>query len=481
MTAKMKFSYLVVLFCALVMACTLGNSFGIGYSIVQAQQQAEPPSTITYDSPFSNSLSTAHPNNAPEHNTISSSSRAFTNSKSLNLNHSFVSNKVVGPDRFRFVTSYWTLPDTSLGVDVGTSANSTFLAANSLPPNPQVEVDTNEGFSTLAVVLQYEGVVDIAGVTAALKLPTGFKAQYPLTDDRTNFDIALSDYRGHIYPGQGIVLYFPVNVLPTAKIVQIPQLVKTSNSTGLPELGPLALHFLRTNQRSTLDLLDASQQNMFSKAFSVTDTRFPNSTNFNDNFDLKRHYFNQFGRFIPYDFVNQIIPVIMAVTGKETIDVVTLPPTGKFCDLSCKVLPDNASQFSKQIVEIPSGVTTKVRLALRNSGDIPIWYSVVDVDSNATNLRSTLGINGLNPSAITSPNIPQTLFSTILPLGVVGPENDLITSFSIPAHSYEEFDVSVFPTHYVVGTVQLLNIEISWTNVLGTIVDKHYQVYFHVT
>ena len=62
----------------------------------------------------------------------------FTNSKNLNLNHSFVSNKVVGPDRFRFVTSYWTAPDTSLGVDVGTSANNTFLSAGSLPPNHEI-------------------------------------------------------------------------------------------------------------------------------------------------------------------------------------------------------------------------------------------------------------------------------------------------------------------------------------------------------
>ena len=71
------------------------------------------------------------------------------NSKNLDLVHSFVSNKVAGPNRFRFVTSYWTLPDTSLGVDVGTSANQTFLAADPLPPNQKVEVDTNEGYSTL--------------------------------------------------------------------------------------------------------------------------------------------------------------------------------------------------------------------------------------------------------------------------------------------------------------------------------------------
>jgi hypothetical protein len=480
-------SLLAMVFCTLLISSTMENLS------VQAQIQTKQPSTITFRYPWSNNLpainavnmSTADIGNARGHNAVVTSSLSFTNSKNLDLNHAFVSNKVVGPDRFRFVTSYWTTPDTPNGVDVGTSANNTIspnnTLANSLPPNQMLEVDTNEGYSTLAVVLHYEGVVNLAGITAALKLPTGFKATLPLTSDRNNYNIALSDYRGHIYPGQGIVLYFPMYVLPTAKIAPIPQLIKESNSTGVPVLGPLALHFLRTDERSTLDLLDASQQNMFAKALSVTNTTFPNSTSFNDNFDLKRHFFSQFGRFIPYDFVNQVIPVTFAVTGKETIDVVTLPSTGKPCDTSCKVLPDNPNQYSKQIVEIPAGVTTKVRLALRNSGDVPAWYIDPFFDNNITNHDSTLGLNGLNPAAITSPNIPQTLFSTILPLGIVGPQDSIFTVYYLPANSYEEFDVSLFPSHYVAGTVQLLNVEVSWTSVIGTLVDNHYQVYFHVT
>ena len=309
-----------------------------------------------------------------------------------------MSNKVVGPDRFRFVTSYWTTPDTSNGIDVGTSANNTFLSANSLYPNQKLEVDTNEGFSTLAVVLQYQGVVDLAGITAALKLPTGFKATLPLTDDRNNYSIALSSYRGHIYPSQGIVLYFQVYILPSAKV-------------QVPVLGPLALHFLRTSQRAILDSLDASQQNMFAKALSVVNTgngTFPNSTMFNDNFDFSRDYFNQFGRLIPFDFINQVIPVIFKVTGQETLDVVTLPTGGK----------GPVKNISTEIVKIPNGVTTTVRLGVRNTGDVPIYDLTVNVFPG---LQSALGINGLNPSAITSPNIPQTLFSTILPIGIVGP------------------------------------------------------------
>lgn len=200
---------------------------------------------------------------------------------------------------------------------------------------------------------------------AALKLPIGFKALLPLTSDRislsssnlTNYlsnqtsiaTIALSSYRGHIFPSQGIVLYFSVYVTKSAKV-------------QLPVLGPLALHFLRTDQRSVLDSLDASEQNMFAKALSVTNTTHPNSAMFNDNFDFKRDYFNQLGRFIPYDFINQVVPVIFKATGSETLDVVTLS-TG---------VKDAVKNISTHIVNIPNGVSSTVRLAVSNTGDVPI-------------------------------------------------------------------------------------------------------------
>ena len=448
-SAKMKFRCLTTLFFGLVTVGALGNIFGIGYSIVLAQQQAEQP-TITNDP----SLSTVNPGNTRDHNAVTNSSQAFANTEILNLNHSFVSNKVIGPDRFRFITYYWTTPLTPLGVDVGTSADNTFLAANSLPPNQKVEVDTNEGPSTLAVVLQYEGVVDLAGITAALKLPAGFKAQLPLIDDRTNFDIALSNYRGHIYPSQGIVLYFPVNVMPTAKV-------------NVPYLGPLALHFLRSNQRSTLDSLDASQQNEFARALSFIHTgngTLPKSTILNGKFDLRKDYFDQLGRFIPYDFVNQVIPVVFNITGQETIDVVTLTPGPKVVVGNIA----NESNISTKIMEVPYGVTTNVSIAVRNTGDIAIHDCGLTVSPR---LESALGINGLTPSAITSPNIPQTLFSTLVPMGIVGASGAGEITCSpvgpgagvLPANSLSNImTVSVFPTKYVAGTVDLINCSLSW-------------------
>ena len=56
----------------------------------------------------------------------------------------------------------------------------------------------------------------------------------------------------------------------------------------------------------------------------------PNSTILKGKFDFRKDYSNQFGRLIPYDFVNQVIPVIFNITGQETIDVVTLKPGSKF-------------------------------------------------------------------------------------------------------------------------------------------------------
>src|SRR5215472_18190857 len=88
--------------------------------------------------------------------------------------------------------------------------------------------------------------------------------------------------------------------------------------------------------------------------FSLTNTTFSNSTGFNNNFDFSRDYTNQFGRLIPYDFVNQVIPVTFKITGEEWLDVVTLPSGGK----------DAVKSISTQIVQIPNDITSTVRLAV---------------------------------------------------------------------------------------------------------------------
>src|SRR5215831_8926183 len=100
-------SFLAVLFCTLIIASTIGTSFGITNSFAQEQQlHLVQLSIVRSDSPWSNSLPTfdalslpaSHVDNTRNHNVVISSPLTFTKSKNLDLNHSFVSNKVVGPD-----------------------------------------------------------------------------------------------------------------------------------------------------------------------------------------------------------------------------------------------------------------------------------------------------------------------------------------------------------------------------------------------
>jgi hypothetical protein len=496
-----------MVFCTLVIVSSIGTSFGIKNSYAQAQQQQQQQQlvprqapTVAYQSPWNNNLqiSSAGSNsqplcqagicsqssspasttqttnidptqianvvptqtaNADPTNTHTSISQTATNNKPLTLTHQFSSNKIIGPDRFRFINYYWTSSATARAIDVGTSSGVGIGFAGGLAQGPNVkqEVDTNEGQNSLAVQLQYQGVVPLAGVTAALKLPAGFKAAYPLTDNPNRYDIALSAWRGTIVPGQGIVLYFTMNILPTAKV-------------GLPVLGPMAMHFLRPNSRIINDNMEAIPENILQRTFSnVTNVGNPlgactsaaNAGNcttislgpFTHNLDFKRDYLGQFSRNIPFDYINQVIPVIFKVSGQETLDVVTLPPGA----------PVSLDAISTHILKIPNDDTSRIRLAVTNTGDAGIYDLTVNVFPG---LQSALGINGLTPSAISSPNIPQTLFSSILPIGIVGHSTFYLGE--IPANGIKEFDVNVYPTHYVAGTVELLNVQLTYNNAVGT-------------
>jgi hypothetical protein len=90
---------------------------------------------------------------------------------------------------------------------------------------------------------------------------------------------------------------------------------------------------------------------------------------FNDNFDFNRDYFNQFGRFIPFDFINQVIPVIFKVTGREILDVSLLAgpnpapgqPAGPRAIIGEPVIaPLNNTEYNAAngIIPPPRGATT---------------------------------------------------------------------------------------------------------------------------
>ena len=86
-------SFLVILFCTVVISSTTGYSFGIRNSFAQQELQTQQPSTVT-ELPWSNNLSTFDTGNTQHHNIVISSIQTFVNSKNIGLNHAFVSNKV---------------------------------------------------------------------------------------------------------------------------------------------------------------------------------------------------------------------------------------------------------------------------------------------------------------------------------------------------------------------------------------------------
>jgi hypothetical protein len=314
--------------------------------------------------------------------------------------------------------------------------------------NPKVEVDSGEDFSTLAVVLQYEGVVNLAGITAALKLPPGFKAQLPLTEDINNYNIVLSSYRGHIYPSQGIVLYFSLDVTTKAKV-------------QVPGLGILALHFLRTDQRSVLDSLDASQQNLFAKALSITNTNTtsPNSTMFNDNFSFSRGYFNQFGRSIPFDFINQVTPIVFKVTGREILDVSLAggePSQAAVSSINSQsnaingIVPmTNTTQpvvRAANIVPTAKIVSYPVYVVFSNRGDVTIHNLVATFSTNVTSLVAT------------------AVSATTYPLGIVG--QTTFHLFTLEPYSSQAVTLFIRSSVSCVALAPL-SVRSSYTNVIG--------------
>jgi hypothetical protein len=386
-------------------------------------------------------------NNHNDRHPVFDFTKSLTNSKNVDISHSDTRFHVVGPDKFKFINSYWTTGETSRTIDAGSSANNTFLGAGSADTNPKLETDINKGPSTLALRIQYEGVVQLSGVTAALKLPPGFTSSLPLIHDPNRHDIAFSNYEGNIYPGQGIVLYFSINIL--------------NNTQLTPYLAPLALHVLRADQRISTDGIDASQQDQFASTLNIQNATSPFSFGFNNNggspstrtfndngsFSQTFHKVNE--RLKPFDFVNQVIPVLFKITGEETLIVNVLPGTGT----------NTTVPSSPFLVLAPPGLPTTVRLLVNNTGDAPVYDLTATVSPRDESAIAATVV----PSATNIPNVVQQ--NAIQPLVLIGPTQKNLGF--IPANSSSEIDVTIVPSFYVGGTVEPIFVNLEYNNIVG--------------
>ncbi len=306
----------------------------------------------------------------------------------------------------------------------------TITTQSSVSTSPlNIEVDRDEGYATLVVILQYEGVARLAGISAALRLPSGFAAQLPLENDKNNYNIALSNNADtEIKPGDSVGFCFPLNVLPNA-VVQ------------LPVLGPLALHFLRFDLRAIHDSLRTLENAEFTR--DLTLTQGGNSTDIHAHTGVPRETpsgtFNVFNRVIPFDYVNQVIPVIWKVTGREILDV-SLPPDspGGATSLECPL--------SAVVKATSSPCVIPVNVVFSNLGDVGIHNLLATF---ATNYTSAWG-----------PAVTTTAYL----LGIIN--HAVYHLFSIPAGS--SFTKTLYiRTALRCSAVQQLSVSSTYTDIIG--------------
>ncbi|MGI0047204.1 MAG: COG1361 S-layer family protein [Nitrosotalea sp.] len=115
------------------------------------------------------------------------------------------------------IDAYWVDQGTSVGVANGTSSNVN-----------KKEIGPGEGDEVFAVILNNRGPIEISSITGFLNLPAGFKptgeSQIPQLLQNYNpasklaSNYALASYYGYVGPGDTFVLYFDVNVSPTATV-----------------------------------------------------------------------------------------------------------------------------------------------------------------------------------------------------------------------------------------------------------------------
>ncbi len=175
----------------------------------------------------------------------------------------------------------------------------------------------------------------------------------------------------------------------------------------------------------------------------------PSTRTFNDNGSFSETFHKVNERLKPFDFVNQVIPVLFKITGEEGIYLNVLPGTGTNITVP-------SSPF---LVLAPPGLPTKVRLLINNTGDVPIHDLTATVSPRD---ESALGATVV-PSATNIPNVVQQ--NAIQPLVLIGPTQKNVGF--IPVKGSAEIDVTVVPSFYVGGTVENLFVNFEYNNIVG--------------
>jgi hypothetical protein len=504
---KSIYRSLTVLACLFIL---IGNAIVGGYNLsisktfAQQYYSSDPigiPGTIsaTIDSPINSGLNIAHHtingsnnfglcnpinNNSSNLPTITSA-ETLTHTGKVTVGPQTLSDTIhAGSDNFKFIYSYWSKDSTEQGLGITPPSTST-----------PIETDVNGGPNLLAVVLHYEGAIDLTGISAALKLPSGFKSNLPLTHNTNRYDIAFSSWQGKISPGTTIVLNFPITILGNAEIQK-------------PYVGLLALHFLKAHEKTLKFGLDASDEDKFVNALTIA-SKIPSppaspgslSTKMCNNDNTFTKQVTETDTLMKlFDFVHQINAITFKVTGEENLNV------------NVAVEKETDDKSKGNIPSVSTVEPTDLHIFINNTGDAPVYDlkarftapttepTVVQTKIDTTSQRDALTAaallasrNGVNSN--TSNNLDTILASQILnsnmqaptstsntpdspspggskgdsptppPAVIIGPS--LFSIGILPAQSYTKITLKVLGNSIVDGTINNFKVNLGYTDVTG--------------
>jgi hypothetical protein len=364
-------------------------------------------------------------------------SNSKTKEKITDTNTSDLKNITKGSVKLVFINSYWTDNIVMGGVDAGAASGQT--TAQALAPVKRVEVDPGEGDSVLAIVLVNRGFVELTSITASLDLPPGFESVISPQQEGSN--IALSSYDGQVDPGQTFVLYFPVKILQNAELgkeynadLTVRYFKATDEQKGKSEVEK------NTKKSSHLELNQCLDEDK-------------NNTNRTKNNSV-RHIEAKIVH-TPFDSKTQTLKVPFELSGKVILDVI---------GLQSQDVGKNLSSYHDTINVLNAipGVGNKLKLIINNVGSDAATGVVATVTSRT---ESATNNNVITPA--TAGNISRNVVqeSSLIPIIILG--GTTFNLGTIPAGQGKTIDTVVFPNNLAAGTLEILNVELSYNDAYG--------------
>jgi hypothetical protein len=365
-----------------------------------------------------------------------------TKEKSKDFTTSEVKNITKGSVKFIFINSYWTDNTILGGVDAGSASGQS--DGQSLAPVMRVESGPGEGESVLAIKLVNRGTVSLTSITGELDLPSGFQSVVSPRNKDTS--VALSSFPttngGAVDAGQTFILYFPVKILQNAKV-------------GKEYNAQLTVHYFKDTdkRRSNLEVEKTAKESSHLELTNQCSDNDGNTnktkTNTDRNIDAKTVHTR-------FDSKSQTINVPFELSGKVILDVIG--------SSQLQITTENVSPSPNTINVLSAipGVGNRLKLVINNDGSAAATGVIATVSAR---IEAATNNNIITPALAgnISRNVVQQ--SSVIPVIILG--GTTFNLGTVPVSQGREIDTVVFPNNLAAGTLENLNVQLTYNDAYG--------------